>query len=103
MKAYPLTLGLLALPFAIATTGHSADAAPTPPAVPTGPMAPAVLPGRGMDQHPFLYTGEWDHRKKDQTLYVVRNGRVAWSYSIPINDASGTPLLHKAQNGVDNQ
>jgi hypothetical protein len=60
------------------------------PAAPTGPMAPAVLPGRGLDQHPFLYTGEWDHRKKDQTLYVVRNGRVVWSYSIPINDASGT-------------
>jgi hypothetical protein len=25
--------------------------------------APAVLPGKGLAQHPFLYTGEWDYRK----------------------------------------
>src|SRR5476651_2283657 len=92
MKTYPLTLGLLVLPF-VAVTAYPADtspAAPSAPAAPSGPMAPAVLPGRGLDQHPFLYTGEWDHRKKEQTLYVVRNGRVAWTYSIPINDADGT-------------
>jgi outer membrane protein assembly factor BamB len=51
--------------------------------------APAVLPGRGLAQHPFLYTGEWDHRNKVQTLYVVRDGKVAWTYSIPINDEQG--------------
>ena len=26
------------------------------------PMRPAVLPGNGLAQHSFLYTGEWDHR-----------------------------------------
>lgn len=32
----------------------------------------------------FLVTGEYDHRKPDQTLFVVCNGRVVWSYSIPL-------------------
>jgi hypothetical protein len=53
--------------------------------------APAVLPGSGLAQHPFLYTGEWDFRgNRDQTIFVVRDGKVAWSYSIPINVTNGT-------------
>jgi hypothetical protein len=50
---------------------------------------PAVLPGKGLAQHPFVYTGEWDYRKKEQTIYVVRDGKVAWQYAIPTNDAQG--------------
>ena len=30
--------------------------------------ASAMLPGHGLAQHPFLYTGEWDNRKTNQTL-----------------------------------
>lgn len=52
--------------------------------------APAVLPGNGLAQHPFLYTGEWDHRKTNQTIFVVRGGKVVWTYSIPIKDSDGT-------------
>jgi hypothetical protein len=52
--------------------------------------APAVLPGKGLAQHSFLYTGEWDYRKPDQTMFVVRGGKVVWTYSIPIKDADGT-------------
>jgi hypothetical protein len=52
--------------------------------------APAVLPGKGLAQHPFLYTGEWDYRKTNQTMFVVRDGKVVWTYSIPIKDAKGT-------------
>jgi hypothetical protein len=52
--------------------------------------APAVLPGNGLAQHPFLYTGEWDHRKTNQTIFVVRDGKVVWTYDIPINDTNGT-------------
>jgi outer membrane protein assembly factor BamB len=48
-----------------------------------GPMSPAVLPGNGIAQHPFLYAGEWDHRKPVQTIYIVRGGKIVWSYSIP--------------------
>jgi len=52
--------------------------------------APAMLPGKGLAQHPFLYTGEWDYRNTNQTMFVVRGGKVAWTYSIPIKDANGT-------------
>ena len=48
-----------------------------------------VLPTTGLARHSFLYTGEWDHRKTTQTLFVVRDGKVAWTYDIPLEDASG--------------
>src|SRR5580658_4928823 len=51
---------------------------------------PPVLPGHGLAQHPFLYTGEWDYRKTNQTIFLVRGGNVVWTYSIPIKDADGT-------------
>jgi len=53
-------------------------------------LAPAVLPGKGLGQHDFLYTGEWDYRNTNQTMFVVRDGKVVWTYSIPIKDAHGT-------------
>lgn len=51
--------------------------------------APRELPGRGLAQHDFLYAGEWDYRKPEQTMFVVREGRVAWTYSIPIKTPEG--------------
>ncbi len=47
---------------------------------------PTPLPGKGLAQHPFLYTGEWDTRKTVQTIFIVRGGKVVWTYSIPIKD-----------------
>ncbi|MGA2581868.1 MAG: hypothetical protein ABSG31_01215 [Tepidisphaeraceae bacterium] len=58
---------------------------------PTIPLRPAVLPGNGLAQHAFLYAGEFESRKPVQTLWVIRDGKVAWSYAIPSKDASGTP------------
>jgi hypothetical protein len=56
----------------------------------TVPSLPALLPGKGLQQHDFLYTGEWDFRKTTvQTIYVVRNGKVVWSYDIPFKDSTG--------------
>ncbi|MEO7600085.1 MAG: hypothetical protein ABIV50_14205 [Opitutus sp.] len=52
-------------------------------------FAPAVLPGKGLAQHPFLYAGEWDHRYPDQTMFVVRDGKVAWTYTIKLKDEAG--------------
>jgi hypothetical protein len=52
--------------------------------------APAFLPGKGLAQHSFLYTGEWDYRNTNQTIFLVRGGEVVWTYSIPIKDADGT-------------
>jgi len=46
--------------------------------------AGSELPGKGLDQHPFLYCGEWQNRSIDnQTIYVVRGGRIVWSYTNP--------------------
>jgi hypothetical protein len=52
--------------------------------------APGKLPGRGLNQHPFVYVGEWDTRKPNaQSIFVVRNGKVVWQYSIPLRTATG--------------
>lgn len=51
---------------------------------------PPALPGAGLAQHPFLYAGEWDHRHAEQTLFIVRDGRIEWSYSVPGKSARGT-------------
>jgi hypothetical protein len=61
------------------------DQAAQPSAQPSTQTAapPVDLPGKGLAQHPFLYCGEWQNKgKSDQTMYVVRNGKVAWTYSI---------------------
>jgi hypothetical protein len=51
--------------------------------------SPAVLPGKGLAQHSFLYTGEWDYRNTNQTIFLVRDGKVVWTYAIPIKAADG--------------
>jgi hypothetical protein len=82
-----LWLSLL-LGLASGTALRAVGAEATPVAAPTPALA---LPGNGLAQHPFLLTGEWDHRENhDQTIFVVRGGKVVWSYGIPINDATGT-------------
>jgi hypothetical protein len=48
------------------------------------------LPGKGLNQHPFLYVGEWDTRHPEaQSMFLVREGKVVWKYSIPLRTASG--------------
>ncbi len=43
-----------------------------------------------MAQHPFLYCGEWQHRStSEQTMYVVREGKVVWSYTNPLKGELG--------------
>ena len=57
---------------------------------PIKPVAPAVLPGNGVAQHPFLYAGEWDTRKpQEQSIFIVRDGKIVWQYSMPLKSASG--------------
>jgi hypothetical protein len=38
--------------------------------------APASLPGKGLQQHDFFYAGE----SKSRNMYIVRNGKITWSY-----------------------
>jgi len=57
---------------------------------PNVPDSPDVLPGNGLLQHDFLYTGEWDTRKPNaQSMFIVRGGQIVWQYSIPIKAARG--------------
>src|SRR5258706_4676547 len=50
---------------------------------------PEILPGKGLAQHNFLYAGEWDTRKDTQTIFRVMDGKVVWTWSIPIKDHNG--------------
>ena len=48
------------------------------------------LPGKGLKQHDFLYTGEFDIRKPQaQSIFLVRGGKVVWQYSLPLRTATG--------------
>ena len=48
------------------------------------------LPGKGLKQHDFVYYSEWDMRKpKTQSIFVARDGKVVWQYSIPLRTATG--------------
>jgi hypothetical protein len=42
----------------------------------TQPFAPAELPGNGLLQHDFFYSGE----SRVHRMYIVREGKVVWSY-----------------------
>ena len=47
--------------------------------VPTPGRAPEVLPGKGLAQHDFVYSGESHERR----IFIVRGGKVVWSYDDP--------------------
>jgi hypothetical protein len=40
------------------------------------PQAPDVLPGNGLAEHDFFYA-----RDKDERMFIVRKGRIVWSYT----------------------
>jgi hypothetical protein len=60
------------------------------PALRVSAAQPPALPGAGLAEHPFLYAGEWDHRHAEQTAFIVRDGRIEWSCSVPGKTARGT-------------
>lgn len=72
---------------AVSLSAQSTPANPAPTAL--VPISPAVLPGNGLAQHPFFYAGEWNHPNPDQTMFIVRDGRVVWSHSIKLKSPSG--------------
>src|SRR5436190_3686432 len=73
----------------------------TKPSPPPEPSVP--LPGNGLAQHDFLYSGEWDTRKPMQTMFLVKGGKVVWSYEIPIKDQNNNLSeysdMHMLSNG----
>ena len=63
---------------------------PQPSAATTQPLSPAILPGNGLAQHPFLYAGEWDTRHPEaQSMFLVQDGKIVWQYSIPMKAQRG--------------
>ena len=58
---------------------------PTPAAAQAMPAAADTDSKR----YSFLYAGEWDTRKPMQSMFIVRNGKVTWSYSIPLRLEGG--------------
>ena len=80
-----VTLALVAVSAASALSAYSAG---TPAA--GAATAPAVLPGKGIAQHPFLYAGEWDTRKPQaQSIFIVGDGKVVWQYTMPLRTPTG--------------
>jgi hypothetical protein len=44
--------------------------------------------------HPFLYSGEWQNTSFDkQTMYIVKGGKVVWSYTMPAAGELGEATL----------
>jgi hypothetical protein len=71
-------MGAAAVALAVATGCAMAQSA-APTIVPTPGRAPAVLPGNGLAQHDFVYSGESHERR----IFIVRGGKVVWSYDDP--------------------
>ncbi|SRR5581483_2763127 len=93
---------LLSLPLLAAVLAGCHTAPPAPVAA-KQPGDTNSLPGNGLAQHDFLYTGEFDTRNTNQTLFLVRHGRVVWTYQIPIKDANNNLSefsdIHRLSNG----
>jgi hypothetical protein len=77
-RAFAVTCVLLALTLSAAAQTAAPAAAPVS-------NSPADLPGKGLSQHDFLYCGEWNHIQQQQTMWLIRNGKPVWSYSIPLS------------------
>lgn len=97
-------LAMAAITRAPAATATTASKPEPSAAASTYPVPPATLPGRGLAQHDFLFTGEWDTRKPLATLFLIRGGKVAWTYQIPTKDESNGQLsefsdMHRLSNG----
>ena len=86
-----------------ATTTRAAAAKPaSAPLVVVEPPMP--LPGRGLAQHDFLFTGEFDTRKPVATISLIQGGKRTWMYQIPTKDEANGQLsefsdLHRLSNG----
>ena len=70
---------------------------------PAAPDTSPILPGKGLAEHDFFYAGE----AKEERMFIVRKGAVAWSYTHPgkgeISDAVLLPngnVLFAHQFGV---
>ena len=83
-----MSLGLPAIVVLSAALVGGAPRASAQVASPAVELTP--LPGKGLAQHPFLYCGEWQNRSiSQQVIYIVRDGKIAWSYTNPLRGELG--------------
>ncbi len=63
--------------------------------------AQGTLPGKGLAQHPFLYCGEGKAiGAATPAIYIVRDGKVAWSYAVGANEELGDCTMLSSGNIV---
>jgi hypothetical protein len=67
------------------------------------PIPPAVLPGKGLAEHDFLYAGEGDTRRPVVKIFLIKEGKVAWTYQMPRVNTNGVDTsfsdIHMLSNG----
>lgn len=89
---FPLACALVSTGTALAADAPAAAAPATEAVTEVAPVkqrSPAVLPGKGLAEHPFFYAGEWNHPSPDQHMFIVRDGKVVWTYSIKLKSPEG--------------
>ena len=100
-----IAIAIISPAVALVSLSQSADSvvAPKPQKPAARAPVPDKLPGKGLLQHNFLYAGEWDTRRDTQTIYRIQNGKVTWTWSIPIKDQHGQLSefsdIHQLSNG----
>ena len=62
--------------------------------------SPATLPGDGLNQHPFFYTGQYDFRNPVQKMVIVRGGKITWSYEIPTYGSDAAKTLQELSDAT---
>lgn len=83
-----------------ATNAETTNAAPPAPKF----VFATTLPGDGLKQHDFIFTGEFDTRKKVATISLVQGGKVTKTYQIPTTDPVTKQLsefsdMHRLSDG----
>jgi hypothetical protein len=53
-------------------------------AAPAVQNSPDALPGKGLTKHDFLYRAKRDMCERLHTMFIVRAGKIAWQYSMPL-------------------
>jgi hypothetical protein len=70
--------------------------APSAAALPAEGRAPAVLPGNGLAQHDFVYSGE----AHDRRIFIVRGGRIVWSYEDPAGRGEISDMVELSNGNI---
>jgi len=61
---------------------------------PTGPALGKGNPmSEGLDRHDALYCGEWQLTNPQETIYLIKGGKVVWTHAIGDNDELGDCTL----------